>query len=173
MGLDFSFLLIWTLPTFWAERIWILSISICYFLGSLGPGWALGRGLGAGLGLGLGWAACIATTSRCHVGWSFTPSFSNLWTQWTTGGSKDSPSQNGRGLNRCIWHQRMTLNRVNRTLLDHQRKITKKNECVLPCKNCQRLSQMRPGGLSRTNQDLADIFGRTESHSDNFHICIF
>ena len=31
-GREFLFLLIQTLPTFWAERIWILRISIFYFL---------------------------------------------------------------------------------------------------------------------------------------------
>ena len=60
---SFFFLLIWTLPTFWAERIWILRIlTFCIFwipslrwagLGLAGPGlgqaWA---GLGPGLGPG-------------------------------------------------------------------------------------------------------------------------
>ena len=58
------FLLIQTLPTFWAEQIWILRVSIFVFLGpqhgpGFGPAWArawarLGPGLGPGLGLGFG-----------------------------------------------------------------------------------------------------------------------
>ena len=53
-GQDDFFLLIQTLPTFWAE--WILSFRIFIFriflAPSLGP--SLGPGLGPGLGLGLG-----------------------------------------------------------------------------------------------------------------------
>ena len=64
-GEDDFFLLIQTLPTFWAERILILRIFIFLdfldFLGSqlgpgLGPAWAqLGVGPGLGPGLGPGW----------------------------------------------------------------------------------------------------------------------
>ena len=60
-GQEDFFLLIQTLPTFWAERIWILRICIFWIffssqLGpSLGPAWArawarLGPGLGPGFG---------------------------------------------------------------------------------------------------------------------------
>ena len=65
-GQEDFFLLIQTLPTFWAERILILRTSIFYFLfllapsldpawaqfgPGLGPAWArLGPGLGPGLG---------------------------------------------------------------------------------------------------------------------------
>merc|ERR1712023_475959 len=65
------FLLIQTLPTFWAERIWILRIFIfwIFWAPSLGPAWArlfaqLGPGLGLGLGPGLGPDAAGAAAGR-------------------------------------------------------------------------------------------------------------
>ena len=56
-GQEDFFLLIQTLPTFWATRILILRIFIfwIFWAPNLGPAWAqLGPGLGPGLGLGLG-----------------------------------------------------------------------------------------------------------------------
>ena len=73
------FLLIQTLPTFWAERIWILRIFIfCIFLGPkflawaqlgpthLGPARAhpLGPGWGPRVGRGVGWVGRVGPSGR-------------------------------------------------------------------------------------------------------------
>ena len=88
--------LIQTLPTFWAERIWILRIFIFYFLWSqisgLGPAWAhpLGPSMGpptwARLGpthVGPAWARPLGPSVGPHplgpLGWAGGPSGGHPW----------------------------------------------------------------------------------------------
>ena len=80
-GQEDFFLLIQTVPIFWAERILILRIFIfwIFWAPNLGPAWArpwaqLGPDLGPGLGPGLGphtWAQTWA--QACAQAWAQTP----------------------------------------------------------------------------------------------------
>ena len=95
----------------------------------------------------------------------------------------------GRQLRKCLFRnfhrldatvdvlqrRHMTPNRINRTLLATKENSFKKNQIYMFSAHGTidlKRTQMRPGAFLPTNQDLGDILGRTDFHSDHFDFLI-